>query len=231
MSTPSIAGAPTWSEPVDISGAGTDTIGPEIAATPEGTLAVSWCRRDGDVGRAQVSIFPAGVAAWSPPVDLAVGTNDCIPHITATPDGGFAATWYLHTIDRCKTQVSTLAPGGGAWSSPVDLFVSDYAVPDRSPKVAATDDGTLAVIWHEYLEGGLDRVRVSTLASGAINWSAPSSLGGNDRPAHSPQIVAAPGGKFVAAWSEKHFGTSYVKWRRSHPGPRVGPPRARCPLS
>ena len=137
----------TWSMPVDLSVAGHNASGPQVAVDPLGDATVTWEGFNGSNWIVQSTERPAG-GAWSEPVDLSAASQDAEwSNVTVDPQGNATAAWQRFNGSNWIIQ-SAARPAGGSWSEPVDLSAtSQNAV---IPKVVVDSAGNATAIWQRF---------------------------------------------------------------------------------
>lgn len=100
---------------------------PDLVATPDGTLLLSWVEPMGEAGhRLRFSRLSGDAGEWTPPQTIAEGTGWFVnwadtPHVYALPDGSLWAHWLRSTgpsrmdygIDLVRS-----GDGGATWTTP-----------------------------------------------------------------------------------------------------------------
>ena len=69
--------ASPWPAATNLSGAGQDAWGPQVAAGPDGAVTAVWYRRDGRNSRVQMATLSPN-EYWSPPTDLSLPGRGCL---------------------------------------------------------------------------------------------------------------------------------------------------------
>ena len=120
----------TFGAPVDLSAAGQDAFGPEIATDPAGTTTAVWQRSNGTNTIIQAATRPPG-GTFGVPLDLsAPGQDTLLPQIATSPDGVATAVWQRSNGTNSIIQsVSTERP------QPAKPRLSSLKIKPKSKKV------------------------------------------------------------------------------------------------
>lgn len=124
---------------------------PDLAATPDGDLALVWLAFDGGRDRVMVS-FRTGTGWTAPEVVAEQHTRHFSPRVAADPRGGFVAAWSAWDGQQADVFTTRLAPG--AIEAPVRLTEDPGA--DTDPSIGVSADGTTWVLWQARRAGGFD---------------------------------------------------------------------------
>ena len=126
---------------------------PDLVATAEGDLLLSWIEPDGEGHVLSFARFRDG--AWSAPRAIARGTDWFVnwadtPHLLATPDGALWAHWLQKSAAATYAYDVALvrsADGGASWSAPV--LVNDDGTPTEHgfASLWAAGDDALGIAW------------------------------------------------------------------------------------
>jgi len=197
----------TWSVPVNLSAAGEDASGPQLAVAPNNTFTAIWDRFDGSNNIVQTSSSADGGATWSTPVDISVaGQPAQMAQISAASDNSLTAVWRRSNGSRTVIQSSSSLDGGATWSTPVDL--SDATRNATTPQIAIAGDGTRTVVWQR-TTGGDQFIRSSSSTDGGTTWSVPVDLSAAGQDSDTPQVFAAPDNSLTAVW-ERSDGSNII---------------------
>jgi hypothetical protein len=214
----------TWRPPLEIDGGGFADK-ESVTADPfrPGVAYVAWTRVDKALGLfARTS--DAG-ATWSAPVAIQRSAPGLVPtgHVLAPlRDGTLVDTYFdgdltegSDTRATIKTTVSV--DGGATWSDPLaigDGLQASVTDPDTKkpvrtgaplPSIAATPDGTIAVVWPDVLGPRSSRIFMSRSADGGRTWSAPRAVVKELGQAFTPVITAAGDGSFALAYYDFRY--------------------------
>jgi hypothetical protein len=139
---------------------------------------------------------------WAPPVDISTGSIDVdVPRLAVDGGGDAVAVWY-QTVGRNDAIMAAIRPGGGDWSSPVEVAAGNS---DYGPVVGIDSHGDATVVWYQY-DGSEDEVMTSTRPAGG-GWSAPQRLStpivtGGD--ADEPTVAVDAAGDTTAVWYQNN---------------------------
>jgi hypothetical protein len=159
------------------------------------------------VGALLFSGAGAAVAAepseWSDPVDVtAHGFAAYDQQLAVLPDGSLVAVWMWKAFsgDNSSIQTSTSGDNGATWSAAIDL--TDGSDNANQPQVAVSPDGSVTVIWQEFIDGAwIARTRMS--ATPGTNW-----------PTSAMSLSAAGGSVDDLRLAVSSDGLATVVWRR-----------------
>ncbi len=153
-STPTAAetrGAPLLTADVVLRDDALDFSEPDLAAAPDGSLALVWLAFDGGRDRVMVS-FRSGAAWTAPAVVSEQHARHFTPRVAADPRGGFVAVWSAGDGQQADVFTARIAPT--ALEAPVRLTEDPGA--DTDPSVGVSADGTTWVLWQTRRAGGFD---------------------------------------------------------------------------
>lgn len=187
----------SWSPPVEVSAAGGDAYGAEVAIDSSGDASAVWYRYNGGVppGIVQAATLPAG-GIWSAPRNLSTGADDSSePQVASDPSGNVTAVWssYNGSTDLIE---AARRPLGGSWSAPQQI--SAGGADADAPQVAIDGQGMATAVW-DSLDGTNFVVQAAATAQGG-GWSAPVGLSVASVDAGEPQVAADALGDVVAVW-------------------------------
>ena len=137
-----------WTPPAPVGAAQ-----PDLVATADGDLLLSWIEPDGEGHVLSFARFRDD--AWSEPRAIARGTDWFVnwadtPHLLATPDGALWAHWLQKSAAATYAYDVALvrsADGGASWSAPV--LVNDDGTPTEHGFVSLWPEGdaSLGIAW------------------------------------------------------------------------------------
>ena len=193
----------------NLSAAGQDAGGPQLAGDSTGRATVVWARFDGTVNRIQSRPIAADGTLGSTRTLSAVGPEVSEPHVAVDPTGRAAVIWgrASDTTQFIRVQGRTIAadgtPGSTKWLSADGQHVNE-------PQVAIDSDGLATVLWTlEDLEideaTDFSHIQARSIAAdGTLGAVETVSADGVD--ADSPRAAGDPAGGAVIVW-EKDNGT------------------------
>jgi len=186
----------SWSTPLDVSAAGENTLGPEVAVEPGGNAVAVWSLVDGMGSALQAATMPAPGAGWSPPVQVsahAAGFDQVA--LAADAEGDALAVWEgaedieAAAYDAAGPRLRSLSvPTTGTAGVPLSFSVSPL---DAWSTVGGTtwsfgDGGSAAgtTAAHTYGAPGtytvtvtsVDAVGNTSTATGTVAVAAPSAV-------------------------------------------------------
>ena len=215
--TATVAGnAATWSAAQDLSAPGGSALDPSISGSSSGSsLAVIWRRMSAGhyIVQASTATVSSNLAAWSPPQDLSLNTDQgAYPSIIMSADGSrLAACWRGQDgVDfKIRASVATVTAGVATWSGP--QTISD--VGGHNPSMAASSDTTRIILSWTRMSGGAKYIQTSTaeVVANLAYWQSPASVATVDS-LQTPAIAASSSGtQFVLAWVSGPPGSGSVQ--------------------
>ena len=189
----SIYGNGAWGEPVRIAGA--DTRSARVTMEPDGSATVIWTERD-DMGTRRVRAVrlagdTAGEPSWISPAGQPVQP---IAYIAGGRSGRVHAVWVA--VRNGADTIEVAGSANGVWAAP-----ATWSNPARNadlPRIAASRDGDVAVVWTE-AQGDLQVPFARLLDNGQLRAAEALAAGAPQ----IPQIAVAAGGaeRLVVAWT------------------------------
>jgi hypothetical protein len=180
--------AGAWTAPLKVSSGLNNTSLPDIAAAPNGTLAIAWSEQQfGTPPRQQLMLAEStnGGATW-PTVGPILNMAGSAPQIAYGSDNTLHMIWQDNTSAPYRIKHSQQA--ASTWSLPVR--VSDNSASSFAPAVAMVLTQT-HIVWQQ-----LASIRYAYGAN--LTWSAPVTLSTSS--ASEPAIAAMTSGSLLAAW-------------------------------
>jgi hypothetical protein len=191
---PALAGA-AWSGPVDLSAAGQDAYGPQVALDANGDAVAVWWRSDGSNPVVQAA-SRSRRGTWSTPADLSAAGQDATEQQVALDQKGDAVVvWDRFDGSNFIVQAAT-RPKGGTWSSPADLSAPGHSAIE--PQVALDPKGDAVAVWYRG-DGSNLIIQAASRPKGG-NWSSPVNLSAPNQDAFEPQVALDQKGDAVAVW-------------------------------
>ena len=136
-----------WHAPVDLSSAGQNAVGPQVAIDPQGDATAVWQRPNGTNTVVQAAWLPGG-GVWQAPVDLSAPGQDAVnPEVVLDAQGAATAVWQRSDGSADVVQAA-IRPASGGWRAPVDLSVAGQ--PALYPQLAIDAQGNAAVVWQRF---------------------------------------------------------------------------------
>ncbi|MFZ3499530.1 FG-GAP-like repeat-containing protein [Streptomyces sp. 5.8] len=181
---------------------------PDLAAGPDGTLAVTWQQRRPDGTESSVwAATHSAAGAWSAPaqVSQAAGDGDAgaeRPQAAVDAKGTPVVAFRQQTEDGgSSVRTSTLPAGASAWTRPAAAAES-AATELGEPALATSAAGTVGLTWSEPRPAQGDRLlRTATTADVSAAWSAaePLTIGAHLR--ETPEPLIEPDGDVTLVWN------------------------------
>ncbi len=200
--------------PVDLSVAGQDARGPQIAIAPDGTVTVGWRGDSGFDLIAQATTRPPGAPSFGVPVDLSMAGEDAtFPVIAVAPDGTATAVWTRRSGSYFTVQAATRPPGG-SFGIPVDLSTAGQNA--TAPKIAIALDGTATAVWAQG-SGPHYVIQAATRPPGG-SFGTPVDLSMAGQDAYFPEIATAPDGTTTTVWYRSNGSNSTIQSATRPPG-------------
>ncbi|MBC7909286.1 MAG: exo-alpha-sialidase [Pyrinomonadaceae bacterium] len=137
-----------------ISPAGIDSREPELYATPDGRVIMSWVEKIGEK-RAALRFASRDGAGWSEPRTIAEGDNWFVnwadfPSVIALKDGTLAAHWLVKSGPGTYAYDVNLAlskDGGKTWSKPIIPHTDGTQTEHGFVSLVPLADGRLGAVW------------------------------------------------------------------------------------
>lgn len=186
----SMAAGSGWTPAANVSTAGDEPVGFDLAVGRSGEAIVAYEDRAGPKPRARVTTrLPGG--GWTEAVTVsAAGEEAYAPSVSLGNGGTAAVVWPVTDGVRAVER-----PVAGAWSKPVDVVTGEGLY---SPAIAVAPDGEVVAVWRKS-ENGKGAFVQSASETGGI-WSPPQELGVGFFYSGAPRIEIDAGGEAVALW-------------------------------
>jgi hypothetical protein len=181
-----------WEAPVDLSGAGGEVEGADLAVNPAGDAVAVWRVTTGGNFLVQAAFKPAG-GSWQPSETVpSSGAAGETPQVSID-EAGDAVLVYK---DGAAGIFASYRPANGSWQGGVHISGGGAADPD----VVMNSAGEAVAVWKISL-GPLSFVEANTMAPGG-SWGGgvgPLSLAASIT--EPPQVEVDAAGDFFALWS------------------------------
>lgn len=210
----------SWSQPVSLKPDQSAIVGViRLAIGSNGHVYAVW--REGDPKTKSRSLqflrSRDHGAHWDqPPRVLGEPGNPGIPEILTDQDGGVHVAWLTGSrVARALEIASSYDFGATFAPTPAHLTTafpaSQYGITNH--RVTSDGKGRLYVVWEEFKSLQDQRIYLTRSPDRGKTWATPPILvsgpeGGDEHHAHSPQIIAAPGGRVYVAWGQDEARTS-----------------------
>jgi hypothetical protein len=217
-------------------------VGPRLAVSPSGRIAICWIDRGTDAaGDVMISVSDDGGTTFSSPCtvndDDKLGRGQEYQDIAIGKDGEIYVVW-LDERDAPESYrnqkqlyLATSTDGGRTFDANVALSRSPSGVcPCCRPSVTVGDDGSAHVVYRDR-EGDSLFIKTRSKSPTARGFSPAVSIATPWRflacPVNSPQIAAGSNGEVWVLWVDESEGKGALRWARSRDGGREFTIRAR----
>ncbi len=200
-----------WQTPVDLSAAGNDATGAQVAVDPQGNAIAVWYAFNGTNNIVQAATRAAG-GAWQTPVSLSASGQDATgPQVAVDSQGNAVAVWDSSNGTNLIVQGATRA-AGGAWQTPVNLSAAGQDA--FGAQIAVGPQGDAVAVWDRsnganYIAQGAPRP-----AGGA--WQTPVTLSTAGQNATGPRVAVDSQGNAIAVWDRSN-GTNTIVQTATRP--------------
>ena len=193
-----------WGTTVNISESDTDSWRPSILLDTAGNIHVVWY--DQALGSAEGDIYYAcrsPVDGWSAPQRLSsAGEESSRPVMAIGTDDTVHVVWQEGASGE-KEILYTSRPFEGTWTPARNISGTDG---DSSlPRISASGDGRVHVIWQERSQGLPSNIYHTCLYSSTL-WATPSDLSQSDGDSTLAVIVADAQGTVQVCWQDLSSG-------------------------
>ncbi len=205
------AGSVTFGGAVDLSAAGRDALGAQVAVAVDGATTVVWTRSNGSNLIVQASTRAAGSATFGAAVDLSATTQDATDQqVAIAADGATTVVWRRLEGLNVIVQARTRPAGPSTFSAAVDLSAAGRNAFD--PQVAVAADGATTVVWRRD-DGSNFIVQASTrpAGSGSGTFGAAQDLSAAGLDTAAPEVAVAVDGVTTVVWSRWNGVNSIVQ--------------------
>jgi hypothetical protein len=192
VQTATRSAAGTWSGPATLDDREWGYRTPELAAGPDGQVAVAWGIAAGDPDDGVYVRIRQGAGAWGPRQRLGDQYWAGRPDIAYAPDGTLGVLW---ASGFNRPTVTTLPPGGH-WATP--RVVSPVLVKTTDLQLAAGPGPRFVATWTSDESGDYDQEHIYAATGGASGpWEA-QAIG--TATSGSPVVTVKSDGTAVAMW-------------------------------
>ena len=134
--------------------AGVDSREPELTATPDGRVILSWVEKTGDK-RYALRFATRDANSWSPPQTVAEGENWFVnwadfPSVIALADGSLAAHWLVKSGSGTyayDVNIARSKDGGKTWAKPIVPHTDGTQTEHGFVSLIPLPDGRVGAIW------------------------------------------------------------------------------------
>ena len=189
---------PIFLSAVDLSDAGQDAFGPQVAVDASGNSLTVWTRSDGSNLRVQARVRAAtGVLGSTASISQA-GRDAFEPQVAFDPSGNALAVWTQ--LDGGNARVhAAFRPAGGSFGG--DQTISPAGRDANQPQVSIDSTGKAVAVWYHF-DGTTDRVLAAVRpANGSFGGAQAISPLGQE--SFGPSVAAGPNvdANAVAVWT------------------------------
>jgi hypothetical protein len=185
-----------WSQPMDLSAAGQNALGPRMATDSGGNATAIWSRYDGDRWVVQASRYAAASDLWSVPVDVSDSGSATWPELVTDPEGNATAAWSADYGTYSGVEARRYSAESQAWGAVVSLSASNQN--GHFPRLAVDAGGNLFAVWLQQLAF----LQVARFSVAADTWSAAASLSAPGVDGISFEVVTDAVGNAVVLWEQ-----------------------------
>jgi len=217
-------------------------VGPRLAVSSDGRIAICWGDRGADdAGDVVLSVSHDGGETFSAPVtvndDGEPGRGQEYQDVAIGKNGEIHVVW-LDERDaprshrnRKQLYFATSTDGGRTFGANVALTGSTHGVcPCCRPSIVVGEDGSTHVVYRDR-EGDALSIKTRSRSSSATAFAPVVTISQPWRfpacPVNSPQIATGAGGRVWVLWFDEARGAGMLRWARSDDGGREFSTRAR----
>jgi len=185
---------------------------PDLAIDQDGKLHVVW--EEGTTASAKiyhaVGTFDGSGVSWDTPSIVSGSLTDCHRPSIAIVGNQLYVAWGQYGGSKTNQNVyySTKSASGGAWPAPKLLPNSNVGVGDLtptyvSPRIKATSDGRVIIVWNGYpVEGGAEAIHFTETTNIADNnaWTERSTVSSGSGISYGPAVVLEDNGVVHVMW-------------------------------
>jgi hypothetical protein len=187
----------TWQAPAQISNAGSEDSGPQVAIDEHGDVVAVWEHNNGGQEVVQAAQLSAGGSWQSTASQLSEsGQSAYNPELASNPQGDAVVVWERYNGSDQIAQAAQL-PAGGSWQSPVNI--SESGADGEAPHVAIDARGDEVAVWTRW-NGSNDTAEASELVAGGA-WQTPVALSSGVQDSEDPRVEMSSNGDAVAVWT------------------------------
>jgi hypothetical protein len=198
--------APTFLSAINVSDAGQDAYGVQVAEDSSGNSLMVWTRFDGSNFRIQAKLrAPDGTSG--PTATVSVSGRDALdPQVAFDPSGNAIAVWTQYDGSTSRVHAA-FRPAGGSFGG--DQTISASGQNAITPQISIDSTGKAIAVWYRF-DGTTDRIQAAVRpANGSFGAVQDLSIPGVE--AYEPRVAAGPNvdANGVAVWT----GTDGTKLR------------------
>ena len=203
-----------WDFPAgNLSAAGQDSFGPQVAMDPSGNVVAVWMRFDGSNYIVQARRYDVVASTWSGATDLTAAGRDAInPQVAMDDLGNAVAVWYRSNGSHDIVQTRRYNVVAGTWSTVEDLSAAGQSA--YEPQVAMDSSGNAFAVWIRS-DGSNFIVQARRYDIVAGTWSAVIDLSASGQSVAIPQVAMDQVGNAFAVWS-RQSGINFIVQTRKY---------------
>ena len=187
----------TWQTPAQISNAGSEDSGPQVAIDEHGDVVAVWEHNNGGQEVVEGAQMPTGGSWQSTASQLSEsGQSAYNPELASNPRGDAVVVWERYNGSDQIAQAAQL-PAGGSWQSPINI--SESGADGDAPHVAIDARGDEVAVWTRW-NGSTDTAEASELPAGGT-WQTPVVLSPGAQQPYDPRVGMSSNGDAVAVWT------------------------------
>lgn len=215
-------GGMSWSEPVPLKSDRRTLVGvTRLAIGSNGHVYAAWREADPKTKHRSLQFLrsPDYGTHWDqPPRALGELSEPGIPELLTDRDGGVHVAWLAGPRGARALEIASSYDGGATFApTPARLTTASPTSQHGIGNHRVTSDGVdrLYVVWEEFRNLHDQRIYLTRSSDRGKSWATPPILvsgpeGGDEYHAHSPQIMAVPGGRLYVAWEQDEVKTGEV---------------------
>jgi hypothetical protein len=190
------AASATWGAPFDVSSAGNDGFGPQVAVDADGDAVFTWIGGTASDFRVKARARSTAGALGAVQTLSSTGVADA-PQVAVDADGDAVFAWVRHDGVNYRIQARARSATGALGAVQTLSFVGGDA---NAPRVAVDPNGDAVFTWQRFDGFG---TRVQARARSATGVLGPvQTLSRAGRGAHDPRVAVDADGDAVFCWQQ-----------------------------
>jgi hypothetical protein len=178
---------PTFLSAIDISDAGQDAYGPQVAVDASGNSLMVWTRSDGTNIRIQAKFRAANGTLGATATISQLGRDAFEPQVAFDPTGNAIAVWTQFDGVHGRTHAA-FRPAGGSFGG--DQTISPGGQDANAPQVSIDSTGEAIAVWYGF-DGTTDRIQAAVRPANG-SFGAVQTLSAPGVEAFEPRVAAGP---------------------------------------
>jgi len=208
-----------WSDPVDLSQAGSNATVPQVASDADGDAVAVWLRIDGPNYYVEASHFASGTGgspgAWGATTVLSSSTQIIAePNVEIDDAGNAVAIWRQSDGTNFRVYARRYAASTGTWQG-ADIL-SAAGGDARAPQLSVDAAGNFTAVWYRFNPNPVFRylIETSRLPVGG-SWTAAEAISSaDDGDAAISRIASDAAGNVIAIWRVTSGTTNTVQAKK-----------------